>query len=278
MTNSILVIAKKEFRDDFRNRWTIAVALLFAFLALGIAYFGGAAAGKLGFTSFEATLASLTTLAAFIVPLIGLLIAYHTIVGEHDNGTLLLVLSYPLSRAELIAGKFAGHCAALAVATLSGFGLAVVIIQLMQPQTRILDVWLQIGDFIASASMLGASFIALACVISVMVDDKSRAAGLALVLWFVSVVLFDLLLLAILVFSGGNHLEQAIYPYLLLFNPIDVFRLINLIALGHDAGNDLLLGMTTSYVYSRGLLYSVMLAWVIVPFWIALTALRSKEI
>ncbi|TAM59601.1 MAG: ABC transporter permease [Rhodanobacter sp.] len=276
--NSMLVVARKEFRDDFRNRWTIAVAILFAFLALGIAYFGGAAAGKVGFTSFEATLASLTTLAAFIIPLIGLLIAYHTIVGERDNGTLLLILSYPLSRAELLTGKFVGHCAALGAAALAGFGLAVAIIQLMQPPTRTLAAWLQIGNFIASASMLGASFVALACVISVITDDKSRAAGLALVMWFASVVLFDLALLAVLVFSGGNHAEQAVYPYLLLLNPIDVFRLINLTTLGHGAGNDLFMGMTASHVYHPAMLYLVMLSWIVVPFWIALSVFRRKEV
>jgi ABC-type transport system involved in multi-copper enzyme maturation permease subunit len=134
--SSIAIIAGKEFRDDFRNRWTIAVAILFAVLALSISYFGGAAAGKVGFTSFDATLASLTTLAAFVVPLIGLLIAYDMVVGEQDNGTLLLVLSYPISRIELVAGKFLGHCAALATATLAGFGVAVVIIQIMQPEAR----------------------------------------------------------------------------------------------------------------------------------------------
>ncbi len=53
--SSFLIVAKKEFRDDFRNRWTIAVAVLFAVLSLSISYFGGAAAGKIGFTSFDAT-------------------------------------------------------------------------------------------------------------------------------------------------------------------------------------------------------------------------------
>jgi Cu-processing system permease protein len=211
----IATIAGKEFRDDFRNRWTIAVAVLFAVLALSISYFGGAAAGKVGFTSFDATLASLTTLAAFVIPLIGLLIAYDMVVGEQDNGTLLLVLSYPISRIELVAGKFLGHCAALATATLAGFGVAVVIIQIMQPEARTLGAWLSMGNFVLSASMLGASFVALASVISVTTADKARAAGLALVTWLATVIIFDLCLLAILVFSGGTPWEQSLFTHML---------------------------------------------------------------
>lgn len=276
--SSIAIIARKEFRDDFRNRWTIAVAVLFAILALSIAYFGGAASGKVGFTSFDATLASLTTLVAFVVPLIGLLIAYDMVVGEQDNGTLLLVLSYPISRIELVAGKFLGHCAALATATLVGFGVAVVIIQIMQPEARTVTAWLSIGNFVLSASMLGASFVALASVISVTTTDKARAAGLALVTWLVTVIVFDLCLLAVLVFSGGQPWEQAVFPRLLYLNPLDVFRLINLTTLGSGSGNELFMGMTGTHAYQLWVLYSAMLLWVVIPFALAQFLFRRKEV
>ncbi len=276
--SSFLIVAKKEFRDDFRNRWTIAVAVLFAVLSLSISYFGGAAAGKIGFTSFDATLASLTTLAAFVVPLIGLLIAYDMVVGEQDNGTLLLVLSYPISRVELVAGKFLGHCTALATATLVGFGVAVVIIQIMQPEARTAGAWLSMGNFVLSASMLGASFVALASVISVITADKARAAGLALVTWLGTVIIFDLCLLAILVFSGGSRWEQSLFPHLLYLNPIDVFRLINLTTLGSGSGNELFMGMTATHVYRPLVLYLAMLLWVVVPFALAQFLFRRKEV
>ncbi|HEU0278100.1 MAG TPA: ABC transporter permease subunit [Rhodanobacteraceae bacterium] len=276
--HAILTVAWKEFRDDFRNRWTIAIAVLFALLALGIAWFGGAAAGRVGFTSFDATLASLTTLGAFVIPLIGLLIAYDTVVGDRDDGTLLLMLSYPLARGQLVGGKFLGHCAALAVATCAGFALAVAIMQVMQPAAQTLTAWLYIGRFILSASLLGASFVGFACLISVQTASKSRAAGLALIGWLASVVLFDLVLLALLVMSGGNPLERAVYPYLLLLNPVDVFRLVNLAALGNGAGNELLTGMTAGYAYAPALLYAVLLGWAALPFAWATAAFRGKEV
>ena len=42
------VIAGKEFRDRIRNRWVLAVALIFALFALAIAYFGAAQQGGQG--------------------------------------------------------------------------------------------------------------------------------------------------------------------------------------------------------------------------------------
>lgn len=276
--SAILTVAYKEFRDDFRNRWTLAVTLVFAVLALGIAYFGAATAGRVGFTSFNATIASLTTLAAFIVPLIGLLIAYDTIVGERDAGTLLLVLSYPLSRAELATGKFLGHSGVLAVATLVGFGGAIGIVQALTPQARTLHAWIDIGRFVVSAGLLGASFAGMACLISALTREKSRAAGLALLTWFALVVVFDLALLALLVGSGGNQLERAVYPYLLLLNPVDVFRLVNLTALGGGAGNQAFLAMTAAHAYRPALLYGALFFWVLTPFLLALLVFRKQEV
>ena len=276
--NPVLVIAWKEFRDDFRSRWTLAISIVFALLSLGIAWFGSAAAGRVGFTTFDATLASLTTLGAFVIPLIGLLIAYDAIVGERNDGTLLLLLSYPLGRAQLVAGKFLGHCAALAAATLVGFGGAVAVMVAMQHAAMTLDDAANIARFIASAALLGASFVAIACLVSVGSTDKSRAAGLALVGWLASVVLFDLGLLALLVVSGGNPLERAVYPWLLLLNPVDAFRLVNLTGLGGGAGNDLLTGMTAGFDYPMPLLVGVQLVWIALPFGWAMAAFRRKEI
>lgn len=275
---NILTVARKEFRDDFRNHWILAITGIFAVLALGIAYFGAVTAGRVGFTSFDATLASLTTLGSFIIPLISLLIAYDTIVGEDDGGTLQLLLAYPLSRAELATGKFLGHSAVLATAIVAGFGVAVVAYQIMMPEVRTLAAWAAIGTFMFSASLLGASFVGLACLISIFAREKARAAGLALLIWFSLVVLFDLLLLAVLVLSGGNEIERAIFPYLLMLNPIDVFRLINLVGLGKGAGNAVFLAMSAGHAYQIGILYAVLAAWTLAPFAAALRAFQGREV
>lgn len=276
--HNILSVARKEFRDDFRSRWTLAVTVIFAALALGIAYFGAVASGRVGFTSFNATVASLTTLAAFVIPLIGLLIAHDTLVGEHEGGTLLLLLSYPLSRAELSTGKLLGHGGALAVGTLAGFGGAFVLLQVLAPQARTSASWAAIALFLSSACLLGLGFIGLGCLISALTHEKARAAGLALLAWFVFVVLFDLTLLAVLVMSGGSALERSVFPYLLLLDPIDVFRLINLLGLKAGAGNSFFLAMTASRAYPLSLLYGVLLAWTALPFGVALWVFKSREV
>ena len=70
----IATIASKEFWDRIRNRWVLAVALVFTAFALVIAYFGAAQQGSVGFRSIDLTIASLVSLVIYLIPLISLLL------------------------------------------------------------------------------------------------------------------------------------------------------------------------------------------------------------
>ncbi|CAM5265591.1 ABC transporter permease OS=Stutzerimonas stutzeri OX=316 GN=CXK95_03360 PE=4 SV=1 [Stutzerimonas stutzeri] len=79
--NQIWNIARKELSDGLRNRWLLAISLLFAVLAVGIAWLGAAASGQLGFTSIRekpdhpASLASLGFATFLIAGCVALLLA-----------------------------------------------------------------------------------------------------------------------------------------------------------------------------------------------------------
>ncbi|MBS7327076.1 MAG: ABC transporter permease [Thiopseudomonas sp.] len=229
----IFNIARKELSDGLRNRWMLAISLLFAVLAVGIAWFGAAASGQVGFTSIPATIASLASLATFLMPLIALLLAYDAIVGEEEGGTLMLLLTYPLTRSQLLLGKFLGHGMILGLATLIGFGSAALAIAVLVPDVSIGLLVSSFGRFILSSTLLGLVFLAFAYVLSSKASEKSTAAGLALGVWFLFVLVFDLALLTILVVSEGK-VSPELLPWLLLLNPADVYRLINLA--GFEAG------------------------------------------
>ena len=276
--NAILIIAGKEFRDGLRNRWVLAITLVFAFLAIGLAYFGASASGMVGFTSLSTTIISLASLAIFLIPLIALLLAYDAIVGEEEQGTLLLLLTYPLRRSQLLTGKFLGHASIMAASTLLGFGIAAVLIALLTGEILDAELWQAFGLFILTATLLGWVFIAMAYVASVTVSEKSRAAGIALILWFLFVLIFDMLLLGGLVISkgaaGGDWLA-----YLLLLNPTDVFRLANLAGFEAVSNYTGLAHMTSaSPLFEPFALTGILLIWVIVPFLLALWLFNKRRI
>ena len=119
-----LIIAGQEIRDGLRNKWIVAAALLLSLFALSITHLGSAPVGAVGVSPLAISIVSLSSLTVFLLPLMGLLLSYDTIVGESERGTLLLFLSYPLKRWQFLAGKFIGHCLIVTIAVLVGYGLA----------------------------------------------------------------------------------------------------------------------------------------------------------
>ena len=263
-------IAGKEFWDRIRNRWILAIALVFTVFALAIAYFGGAQQGTVGFRSIEFTIASLVSLVIYLIPLIALILGFDAIVGERERGSLDLLLSMPITRFELLLGKYLGLAAALAFSTLAGFGLVAMVLSTQLDLTALFHYF----GFMISSVLLGMAFLSLAVMVSVFAADRTRASGMAIALWFFFVLVFDLLLLGALVASGGRY-GGEIFPYLLLANPADVFRILNIFALDDVRS---LYGLAT--VFPRALaepwlLGLVMLAWIAAPLGIATWRFRK---
>ncbi|WP_375056880.1 ABC transporter permease [Zobellella sp. DQSA1] len=247
----LLTIARKEWLDGIRNRWVLAIALMLWGLAVGLAYFGGVASGLVGFTSIESTLASLASLAVVILPLIALMLGHDALIGEAERGTLLLLLTYPITPGQLLLGKFIGQALMLAVATALGFGSAALTLLLLTPALDTGVVLYLFAVLILSAILLSWIFLAMAYALSGWVNEKAKAAGASLMLWFFFVVVFDLLMLGLLI-GLPERLDFASLPYLMLLNPADIFRIFNLGLLSSEeaktgvmaAGGSLGLGAT----------------------------------
>ncbi|SDI95335.1 ABC transporter permease [Billgrantia gudaonensis] len=274
--NHLVTVAGKEFRDGLRNRWVLAITLVFGLLAIGLAYFGAAASGQVGFTGVATTIVSLSSLAVFLIPLIALLLAYDSIVGEDEQGTLLLLLTYPISRVEILAGKFLGHAAILGVSTLVGFGVAGLVIAAFGNHDDLGQLLAALALFILSATLLGWAFIGFAYLISVSVSEKSRAAGIALVVWFAFVLVFDLLLLALLVGTGGE-VSQGLFHVLLLLNPADIFRILNLTFFEAARTQAGLASLGADAAFHPALLLGALSLWVAAPLGAALWIFRRRE-
>lgn len=269
----ILIVANKEFHDGLRNRWLVSITIIFALLSVGLTYFGSVSSGTIGITSLSTTVASLASLAVFLIPLIALLISYDSFVGEQEGGTLLLLLTYPLSKTQLLLGKFFGQGSIIALAIIIGFGSSALLLFLQLEDPQIITTF---GVFMLSAVLLGLSFTAIAYVISLSVSEKSKAAGFALIVWFLFALAFDLMLLAVLV-GGEQSLTQQGLTQLMMLNPTDIFRLVNLAGLDNsDVNGALAIAIKSSL--SQQALFSILLGWVVFPLSIATIIFKKKAL
>ena len=265
----VQAVAAKEFRDRLRNRWVLAVAVVFTVFSLLITYFGSAAQGQIGPRSIELTIASLVSLVIYLIPLIALLLGFDAIVGERERGSLDLLLALPITRLELLLGKYVGLAGALTLSTVSGFALVALLLYQRFSWAGLYHY----AGFVLSSVLLGLAFLSLAVLLSVLARDRTRASGLAIALWFALVLVFDLLLLGLLVATGGQFGGQ-VFAYLLLLNPADIFRILNVFSLDDVQRLYGLASILPPALSQVGWLTSAMLAWIVAP--LALASWRFR--
>lgn len=229
----ILSTARTEFRIALRNRWVAIALILMAVFSLVLALAGSAPTGGLGVDRLSVTVASLTSLSVYLIPLLALLMSFDAIAGETERGTLPLLLAYPVARWQVLVGKLLAHLAILTLAVLLGHGLAAAVTFWSDPTAvqGLPALW----RLSWSSVLLGATFLGAGYALSALSRRPSGAAGLAIGLWLGLVVLYDLALLSAIVADNGGWFTTDAFPVALLANPADAFRLFNLTASGATA-------------------------------------------
>lgn len=272
---AILVIAEKEIREGLRNRWVLATTLLLATLALSLTFVGSAPTGNVGASALDVVIVSLSSLSVFLVPLIALLISHDAVVGEMERGTMLLLLSYPVKRWQVIAGKFIGHLAILAFSTLIGYGVAAIALALTTDDIGRAS-WLAFASLIGTSVLLGAVFVAIGYFISALVSERGTAGGIAVGVWLVFVLVYDMALLGLLVVDQGRSLSGAMLNALLLLNPTDAYRLFNLGgASGAISGME---GVADIATLGSTALLGALIVWIIAPLGAAILVFSRREL
>lgn len=273
----IPVIAAKEVAESLRSRWVLAATVLLAVLSLSLTFLGAAPTGSVGAPPLDVVVVSLSSLTVFLVPLIALLIAHDAIVGEAERGTLLLLMSYPVRRVEVVLGKFLGHLAVLGFATLVGYGAAAGALAATGAALD-RDSLVAFAAMLGSSVLLGAIFIALGYLVSASARDRGTAAGIAIGLWLLFVLVYDMALLGVLVADQGRVLSGTAVKALMLLNPTDAYRMLNLAGLDATRAVSGMVGATGGADLGPAVLIPVLAAWVAVPLMLASWTFSRREL
>lgn len=264
---TIALVARKEIRDALRNRWFLLFALSFAALALALSRLSLGSGAAAGFAGFGRTAASLVNLVLLIVPLMGLTLGAASLAAEREKGTLATLLAQPLSRSEVLLGKYLGLGLALAAALALGFGLTAGILALGDAP---IDAAIY-ARLVGFTLLLALATLSIGVLISALSRGVGAAMGAALFLWLVLVFLGDLGLMGTAV---TLRLEPGTLLGAALLNPLEAFRIA---AIGALTGALDVLGPAGAYATRRlgarlsPLLVGALGAWALLP--LALAAL-----
>jgi Cu-processing system permease protein len=262
---STLAFARREFREGLARRSFLLYTIAFAVLAVAVSFVSLAGVGSHGFAGFGRTTAGVLNLVMLLVPLIALTAGAGSIAGERERGTLLYLLAQPVSRIEILLGKFIGLAAALCCSLFLGFGLSAGILVWRAGGTGL-------GAFvflIGFSCVLAVAMLSVGMLLSVLSRSSGMATGIGLFTWLTLVFLSDLGLMA-----GTLLFRLRVQEVFLIgiLNPLQAFKMAVLAAM--NTSLDVLgpVGVYASQTVGDHLLWifaAVLIVWTIVPLAVA---------
>jgi Cu-processing system permease protein len=258
---STAAFARREFRDAVASRWFLLYTIAFAVLAAAVSFMSMAGSGSYGFAGFGRTAAGLLNLIMIIVPLMSLTAGAGAIAGERERGTLLYLLAQPVSRSEVLIGKFFGLAVALCCSLCLGFGISAAALAWKAGGADLSAFAMLIGFTCA----LGVAMLSVGMLLSVLSRRVGVATGVGLFVWLALVFLSDLGLMAgTIVFKLR---VQEVFA-LGVANPLQAFKLGVIVNM--NASLDVLgpVGAYATQTYGGSLPWivgSVLAAWTILP-------------
>lgn len=225
MTTTWRQVARKDFADAVRSKmvWgTTGIFVFFMGLLLAIAPATFPVEGEI---DAEMALAFVAETVQLFVPVVALIVAYMAIVGERRSGSLRILLSYPFSRFDVVAGKFVGRTlvigTALSIALVVTLAVAAAIYGTPGAGTII--------GMIVAVLLFGLAFTGLGVGVSAATSTRGKAMAGVLGVYLVCLMFWEAIVAGIYYVVTGSlpGLEvEAWYFLLLRLNPIEAFRVL----------------------------------------------------
>lgn len=253
--------ARREFRDALSSRWFLLYTIAFTVLAVGVSFLSLSGSGSHGFAGFGRTAAGLLNLIMLVVPLMALTAGAGTIAGERERGTLMYLLAQPVSRTQILLGKYFGLAIALVCSLCIGFGVSAGVLAWRAGGVGVQSFLVLVGLTI----LLALAMLSVGVLISVLSRRSSVAVGISLFVWLALVFVSDLGLMA-----GSLIFKLRVQEVFALasLNPLQAFKMGVIVSM--NASLDVLgpVGAYASHTLGGAMswvLAGSIIAWIVLP-------------
>jgi len=278
MMDTIYCVAKKEIMDNVRNKWIIILTIIFAILTLVTSYYGSLY--STGWQDLGGTINGMMSLVQFLVPIIALILGYAAIIGEVERGSMSALLSQPITRLEILLGKFFGLGSILAFTIFIGFGVAGIVIAVNVPDVNFINYLI----FVGSTIIIGLVFLSISLFFSTVFKKRTTAIGGAIFLWFLFNMILPMIFVGILltqidiqeIAAGAEATIPSWFHVVNLINPISVYQTFNTLSIGADIQG--MIPASYPEFFSGGLMILLLLLWIIIFQFLAYWRFNKKDL
>lgn len=252
-------IIRYVFVDLLRNKTILCYTILLFVLSMTVYTMED---------NYEKGLLSLLNIVLFVVPLMS--IVFSGIYIYQSSEFINCLVSQPLQRKSIWGSLYVGLAGALSLAFFIGVGVPTFIYAFSYSGITLVGCGL----------LLSLIFVSIAMWTSVLIRDKSKGIGLAILLWLYFTLLFDALVLFILFQFADYPIEHGMVA-LSMLNPIDISRILILLQVDLSA----MMGYTGAIfrdffgnTFGIAITLLVMLLWCIIPLGLSIRYFKKKDL
>ncbi|WP_426790633.1 ABC transporter permease subunit [Sphingobacterium sp. WOUb80] len=252
-------IIRYVFVDLLRNKTILCYTILLFVLSMTVYTMED---------NYEKGLLSLLNIVLFVVPLMS--IVFSGIYIYQSSEFINCLVSQPLQRKSIWGSLYVGLAGALSLAFFIGVGVPTFIYAFSYSGITL----------VCCGLLLSLIFVSIAMWTSVLIRDKSKGIGLAILLWLYFTLLFDALVLFILFQFADYPIEHGMVA-LSMLNPIDISRILILLQVDLSA----MMGYTGAIfrdffgnTFGIAITLLVMLLWCIIPLGLSIRYFKKKDL
>ncbi len=252
-------IIRYVFVDLLRNKTILCYTILLFVLSMTVYSMED---------NYEKGLLSLLNIVLFVVPLMSII--FSGIYIYQSSEFINCLVSQPLQRQSIWGSLYGGLAGALSLAFFIGVGIPTFIYAFSSSGITLVGCGL----------LLSLIFVSIAMWTSVLIRDKSKGIGLAILLWLYFTLLFDALVFFILFQFADYPIEHGMVA-LSMLNPIDICRILILLQVDLSA----MMGYTGAIfrdffgnTFGIAITLLVMLLWCLIPLGLSIRYFKKKDL
>ncbi|MBX7152012.1 ABC transporter permease [bacterium] len=256
-------ILKYEFHNILRSKWMAGYAIFFLVITDGLFRFAGTDAK---------VIVSLMNIILAVIPLASII--FGAMYVYHSREFIELLLSQPIDRKNIYWGIYCGLSFTLSAGFVFGTGLPFLLEGAVDARYFSSLILLLI-----TGVLLTWIFTAIAFWIAIRYEDKVKGIGAAMLIWMFFTVVYDGFILLIIYWFDDYPLETVMIG-MSMANPVDLARVMLLLKFNVSA----MMGYTGAVFHhffsagtGLGISMTVLILWIVTPFFLGLRYFRKKD-
>ncbi len=216
--NNVFVVAQKEAADHLQDAGFLVLLATYTVIVFASTYMYG----SLAHDDNSVLLSSINVkMISQFTPLLGIVLGFDVVVREQKSGSLNVLLTHPIFRDNILAGKLLGST--LLIAAIIVFSVFVAVGTLLifyGVEIEYMEL-IRIAVFIIFTFFYAVTFLGIAIFISTIVKNSTDSLTCNIVIWIFICVLFGAILKTVVaILTGQTSNEGVLITQLLNLSPL----------------------------------------------------------